>query len=748
MLIVPQTQAKPPISRTAEPPVLPTLNTTPGEVPPPSPRACFGRDELIEKIIVLAENLTPMALIGPGGIGKSSIALTVLHHDRIKQRFGDNRRFIRCDQFIASRAHFLNRLSKVIGAQVENPEDLTPLRSFLSSREMILVLDNTEAILDSHGTNAQEIYSMVEELTWFSNICLCITSRVSTFPSDCKRLDIPTLSMDAACHTFYRIYDSDEWSDKANDILEQLDFHPLSITLLATVANRNKWDVDRLTREWERRRTGVLYAQHNKSLAATIELSLASPMFQELGPNARDVIAVIAFFPQGVDENNLRWLFPGISDRENVFDTFCLLSLTYRADGFITMLAPLRDHLRPKDPLSSLLFRTTKDCYFRRLSIDIYPGKPGWEEAQWIATEDVNVEHLLDVLTSIDTNSVDVWDACTHFMVHLYWHKKRLVALGPKIEELPDDHPAKPRCMFRLSWLLNSVGNYIGEKGLLVQALEIWRERGDDSQVAQALVSLSNTNRLLGLYSEGILQAKEALGISQRLDDVSGQAHCLNYLARLLCSDKQFKAAEEAASRATELFPEKGEEFRVCRCHRVLGDIYYSKGEMEKAIDHFDTAFEIASSYHWNDQLFWTLCSLAQLFCTQGEFGDAHAHIEHARSYVINDPYLSGRAMQLQAQFWCKERRFGEAKSEALRAIEVYEKLGATNDLEVCKEILRNIEVSVNRPADGELPRMVPPHTSVNPRFIAWDIGHYLTGLSKRILPRTTYSAPRRTLHR
>ena len=72
----------------------------------------------------------------------------------------------------------------------------------------------------------------------------------------------------------------------------------------------------------------------------------------------------------------------------------------------------------------------------------------------------------------------------------------------------------------------------------------------------------------------------------------------------MFCSDKQFKAAEEAASQATELFPEKGEKFRVRRCHRVLGDIQYSKGEMDRAIVHFDIAFEIASSFDWHDQLF------------------------------------------------------------------------------------------------------------------------------------------------
>jgi tetratricopeptide (TPR) repeat protein len=667
----------------------------PGESPPPPPGAFFGRDELIEEIIGFAEHLASVALIGTGGIGKTSIALSVLHDDRIKQRFGDNRRFMRCDKFPVSLTNFLGRLSKVIGAGVENPDSLTPLHHFLSSKEILVVLDNAESILDPQGPDAQEIYAAVEELSHFANICLCITSRITTVPPDCETLDIPTLSMEAARNTFYRIYKHGEQPDPVNNILERLDFHPLSITLLATVAHHNKWSVDRLTKEWERRRTAVLHTKHSRSLTATIELSLSSPTFQELGPDARDLLGIVAFFPQGVDENNLDWLFPTISDRMNIFDTFCVLSLAYRSNGFVTMLAPLRDHLYPKDPGSSPLLRTAKEHYFRRLSVEIYPGKPGFDEARWIVSEDVNIEHLLDTFTSIDANSAEAWGACYHFMEHLAWHKRRLVVLGSKIRELPDDHPSKPRCISRLARLL--AGNYVESKRLLIHALKLWRERGNASQVAETLRRVSGLNRMLRLEEEGMEQAREALGIYERLGDISGQARSLSGLAELLHDNGQLDAAEGTASQVIDRFSGRGEHFSVCQCYRILGNIYRSKGEREKAVDHFEAALKIASSFNWRPQLIWIHNALARVVFDEGRFDDAHAHIKHAKSYAANDTYRLGRVVGQQAWLWYRQQKFEEARSAASQAADVFERLGATKCVDDCRALLLAIEQATER---------------------------------------------------
>ena len=564
---------------------------------------------------------------------------------------------------------------------------------------MLIVLDNAESILDPRGAGAQEIYGIVDELCQFSNICLCITSRISTVPPNCEILNVPILSMEAARDTFYRIYKHGERSDLVDTILKRLDFHPLSITLLATVAHHNQWGADRLAREWEKRQIGVLQTEHNKSLAATIELSLASPMFQDLGSDARELLGVIAFFPQGVDENNLDWLFPTISNGSNFFDKFCILSLTYRNNGFVTMLAPLRDYLRPKDPISSPLLNATKECYFARLSTNIDPDNSSFQEARWIVSEDVNVEHLLDVFMSIDANSENVWDACAGFVGHLRHHKPRLIMLGPKIETLPDDHPSKARCLRELSWLFNLIGNHVERKRLLTHTLKLWRERGDERQAAATLSSLSDANRMMGLYTEGIRQVEEASDIFRRLGDTVNQAKCLVDLAWLMRDDKQLDAAEEAASRALDLLP-KDEQYRICNAHYALGNIYRSKGETEKAIHHLELALRITSSHNWVNKLFWVYYSLALLFSEQGRLDDAQAHIEHAKSHAVDDAYNLGRAMELQAKFRYRQHMFEEAKFEALRAVGFYEKVGATKDLERCRRLLREIDGS---DSDGEL---------------------------------------------
>ena len=71
---------------------------------------------------------------------------------------------------------------------------------------------------------------------------------------------------------------------------------------------------------------------------------------------------------------------------------------------------------------------------------ELDPHSPDFEETRWIVSEDVNVEHLLKIFTTIDADSEILWLACINFIRNFVWHKNRPINLRPKVEGLPDNH--------------------------------------------------------------------------------------------------------------------------------------------------------------------------------------------------------------------------------------------------------------------------------------------------------------------
>ena len=184
-------------------------------------------------------------------------------------------------------------------------------------------------------------------------------------------------------------------------------------------------------------------------------------------------------------------------------------------------------------------------------------------------------------------------------------------------------------------------------------SLEDRGEQGRDRQVAQPLYDLSDANRWLGLRQEGIQQGKESLDIYKWLGDTTASASCLIRLAFPLVEEKQVDAAEEAASNAIDLIPSEGDQFAVCGCHRIFGNICRSKGEVEKATDHYNINPGVAS-FEWHVELYWAYYALAEVFRDQDRFNEAHSHLEHAKSHAMNDVYQMGRVAELHAKVWSK----------------------------------------------------------------------------------------------
>jgi hypothetical protein len=130
---------------------------------PSKPKIFHGRDSELSDILQLFNQGTPkIAILGAGGMGKTSLARAVIHHTEITERYNQHRFFISCDA-----AANQVELAALIGAHVglKPGRDLTcpVIQYFSSSSDSLLILDNLETLWEpakSRG-NIEEFLSLL-----------------------------------------------------------------------------------------------------------------------------------------------------------------------------------------------------------------------------------------------------------------------------------------------------------------------------------------------------------------------------------------------------------------------------------------------------------------------------------------------------------------------------------------------------------------------------------------------------------
>ncbi|KAJ7149252.1 hypothetical protein C8R43DRAFT_822383, partial [Mycena crocata] len=122
---------------------------------PSKPKLFYGRESEVSNILGFFRQGTPrLAILGPAGMGKTSLARTILHHPEISDRYQTCRFFVACDS-----ASTQEGLVALIGAHLGfNPaKDLTKaiLHYFTSNPSCILILDNLETVWEPADTRGE-----------------------------------------------------------------------------------------------------------------------------------------------------------------------------------------------------------------------------------------------------------------------------------------------------------------------------------------------------------------------------------------------------------------------------------------------------------------------------------------------------------------------------------------------------------------------------------------------------------------
>ncbi|KAJ7099033.1 hypothetical protein C8R43DRAFT_1141459 [Mycena crocata] len=115
---------------------------------PSQPKIFHGRESELADILNLFKEKSPrIAILGPGGMGKTSLAKAVLHHPQVKEKFDQHRYFVACDS-VSTKAELVSLIGAHLG--LKPGKDLTsPIIQFLSRNPAsLLTLDNLETVWD------------------------------------------------------------------------------------------------------------------------------------------------------------------------------------------------------------------------------------------------------------------------------------------------------------------------------------------------------------------------------------------------------------------------------------------------------------------------------------------------------------------------------------------------------------------------------------------------------------------------
>ncbi|KAG1724149.1 uncharacterized protein EDB91DRAFT_1269362 [Suillus paluster] len=253
-----------------------------------------GRDDLITELTNLGVSDEHIALIGLGGMGKSSLAKAILNESLVIEKFAHRRFFVTYDGLDPSTITFdtfVTHFAGVLAMQLAEADPVGQISSFLCFASALIVLDNAETFEEASGSSAlREIPPAIADIANIPGVVLILTLRSRRNAPNVQWItkDIPPLDLSSAQAVFFQIYHNTGRSDAEEDIkdlLRELDFHPLSINLLANATQQNGWSPATLLKRWDNRHSAVLKHSKGKlqSLSLTMQLSLSSPLVEKPG---------------------------------------------------------------------------------------------------------------------------------------------------------------------------------------------------------------------------------------------------------------------------------------------------------------------------------------------------------------------------------------------------------------------------------------------------------------------------------
>ncbi|KAJ7818167.1 hypothetical protein B0H14DRAFT_3147938, partial [Mycena olivaceomarginata] len=481
---------------------------------PSEPKIFYGRDSEISDILQLFNQGTPrIAILGSGGMGKTTLARAVIHHAQINTRYQQHCFFVACDS-ASSTVELAALIGVNIGLKPGRDLSRAVVQHFSSSPSSLLVLDNLETLWEPMECRS-DIEKFLSLLADIEHLALMITMRGAERPGKMQWTrpflqPLKPLDQDAARKTFIDIADDNHNFDEVDKVLSLTDNMPLAVSLIAHLADSE--GCSNVLARWEREKISVISVGTDKeaNLEISISLSLSSP---RLNRHSRDLLSLLSMLPDGLSDVELVQSKLPIKNVLGCKAALIGTALAYSNEQKrLKALVPIREYMNKIQPPSENLIRPLFKHF--QFLLKFFKDHRGSEKVQLVGQ---GITPLIHQVHNILPHSED-HHLRTYVITEIFWSWREtrisdpdtLVTKGLNHFEHFDDPDLK--CQF-----YNCIADYYwGSASDLVKAIEF----------CQAAVSLA--------HSTAQLQAFEAQRLARISADLHAEARTLEIQARCL----------------------------------------------------------------------------------------------------------------------------------------------------------------------------------------------------------------------
>lgn len=638
---------------------------------PSSATGFLGRAEELDAIagLIADPQCRLITLLGPGGIGKTRLAL-----EAASEQVG----------VFPDGVYFIPLLTTTDAGQVplaiattigfrftERGEPCDQLFDFLRGKSLLLVLDNCEHLLADPASAGL----LAEIIQHAPAVVLLVTSRQRLNLHEEHILPLDGLPYPAVTETaadpetfaapalfFQRLRQvqgsaplTAEIRSAVYEICRNLDGLPLGVELaaaaaihhpVARIAERLHHSLDVLTAS-----AANLPARH-RSLIAAFDVSC-----QLLPPDLHHRFTCLSVFRGGFD---LPAAVAICAANEDDLASLQDQSLLRRiADGRYEMHEAIRQYaagLLAANPIAAAETRERHAVHFAALLSRATPDLKNASQEAALQQLHFEQQNVLDAWEWLSANQRSVELAAGAESLYHYYNIRSLFAAGMALFQraagaltAPEHEYTRARLLARLGALAYRARQNALAHSTLVESREILARRGDESELAFCLIQLGGLMlRRRDLAAAGELAAN-SLARFQALGDAWGQSYALYLLALIANRQGDMETARPLLEDAIHLTRQTGDQRRLIAPLNLLGDTACAAGDFDRADGLFTESLEISRRLgdRFNEGIL--LNNLASIYQHRGEYDREQQALEQSLAICREIGDREGEAMALNS---------------------------------------------------------------------------------------------------